>query len=58
MVFRVLNEKANEELSAKLMTESHKLADRKTKKLHHEKIQVTEAISQLREEIRKTDTNK
>jgi hypothetical protein len=52
------NEKTNEELSAELIAESHKLADRRTEKLHHEITKVTEAICQLREGIRKPDTNK
>jgi len=40
------------------MEESKKLADRKTEKLHHKITKVTDAICQLREEIRKPDTNK
>jgi len=44
--------KANEELGAKLMAESQKLADRLTEQLQHEITKVTEVICQLREETR------
>jgi UDP-N-acetylmuramate-alanine ligase len=52
------NEETNEELVAKLMAESHKLADRLTEQLQNEINKVTEALCQLREETIQTDTNK
>ena len=52
------NEKANEELVAKQMAESHKLADGQTEQLHQEITKGTEAICQLTEGRRKRDTNK
>jgi hypothetical protein len=45
-------------LGAKLKAQNHKLAERLTEQLQNEIIKVTEAICQLREETRKSDTNK
>ena len=47
------NEKANDELGAKLLAENQKLADRLTEQIQYEITKVTEAICQLREEKRR-----